>query len=98
MTDVSIAVDRPATARATPRDGATSAARLVVITGAALIATALVFLVLVEHADVPSDGHPGAGRVLVRLGSSAALLVIGGLLVGRVSRQPSNLIVCFAIV
>jgi signal transduction histidine kinase len=98
MTDVSIAVDRPATARAAPRDGATLAARLVVITGAALIATALVFLVLVEHADVPSDGHPGGGRVLVRLGSSAALLVIGGLLVARLPRHPISWILCTAAI
>jgi two-component system, NarL family, sensor kinase len=89
-----LAVERRAHEVVVERDEGRLAARIVLATGTALLVGALVLLALVEAADVPGAGHPGAARVLVRVASCAPVLVLGALLLARIPRHPLGWLLC----
>lgn len=88
MSSVGVALEGPPPLLARGRDGPVVRAWIVFATGLLLGAGAVVLLVLVQRAGVPQTGHPNAARVLLRLGSSACLLVVGALLLAHVPRHP----------
>jgi signal transduction histidine kinase len=94
MTASSLAVVRRAHEIVAERNDTHLAARVVLVTGTALIVGALVLLVLVEAAVVPGAGHPSAARVLVRVASGAPVLVLGALLLARIPRHPLGWLLC----
>jgi two-component system, NarL family, sensor kinase len=96
VTSVPLAIDDLARARTRPRDGAKLGAWLLVVTGALLVAGALVLIVLAQRAGVPGDGHPSAGRLLARLVPGACMLVLGALVFAHLPRHPLGWIVCAA--
>ena len=96
MTSASLALEGPARVVERRRDRSVLAAWAVVVTGALLVAGALVLLALVERAGVPSSGHPSAGRVLVRILPGACMLLPGALMLAHLPRHPIGWILCAA--
>ena len=96
MSGASLALEGQAPVVARGRDRPVLAAWALVATGALLVTGALVLLVLVERAGVPSGGHPSAGRVLVRIVPGACMLVPGALVLAHLPRHPIGWILCAA--
>jgi two-component system, NarL family, sensor kinase len=94
MSVSSVAVEHPARGLVAERERPRLAPRVVVATGAALIAAALVLLALVEGADAPTGQRPDAARVLIRIVACAPLLPLGALLLARVPRHPIGWLLC----
>lgn len=99
MSASSVAADRR-TPRAETADGARVgvAAWMIGIAGSALLTGALVLLVLVERADVPSEGHVSAEQAIVRIVSYALLVPLGPLMLAHVPRHPIGWILCVSVV
>jgi len=83
-------------ARASALSGPRSRALAVAACGALLAAAALLLIVLTARAEVAPPGAPGAGRSLLRLGSGAAMLALGALLLAHLPRHPLSWILCLA--
>jgi signal transduction histidine kinase len=96
MSSTPLAVERTTRRVAPRRDRSLLAAWALVVAGGLLIAGALVLIVLVERAGVPTGGHPGTGRVLVRIVPGACMLAPGALLLAHLPRHPLGWILCAA--
>lgn len=96
MSELALTAERRVAAPIAPPDAALLRARAVRVAGAMLIVGALILLVLVESADVTDAGHPDAGRVLVRVASCTALLIVGTIMLAHVPRHPIGWLICAA--
>src|SRR4051812_17854018 len=96
MSSPSLALQRRAGGFTAQRGEVRLLARVVLAAGATLIVAAVVLFVLIARSDtVPSHYHDWAlGRVIVRSASSAAMLLIGTLLLARVPRHPMGWLLC----